>query len=162
SHDDVVGVAYGLTVGPGSALGINFGGHAVKWPGAVSGSMIDLNDGLDPSYKKDWILIAAFSISDDGDIVGRAVHKKPGKLGGKYHAFLLKGKTFIDLGALKEDAYDSSAAYALNACGTTVPEIEKVVGYTFTKEDYHYGFTWTESSGLVSMGTLPPYSSDPT
>lgn len=156
--DDVVGAAYDPKVGPGSALGITFGGHAVIWPGADPKKMKDLNDDVDAKYKKDWILIAAFGISDDGDIVGRALNKK-----GKYHAFLLKGVggTFFDLGALKEDMVDSSAAYAINECGEKVPAIDKVVGYTLTTTSAHYGFIWTEASGLMDFGALPAYSSVP-
>jgi len=157
-HDDVVGAAYGSTVGP-VALGVTFDGHAVIWPGADPKKMKDLNEDLDVSVKKDWILKAAFDINDDGDIVGRAYNKKLGK----DHAFLLKGigGKFLDLGALSEDKFDSSAAYAINACGEKEPPIDKVVGYTYTKKDYHYGFVWTEASGLIDMGTLPPYSSKP-
>ena len=156
--DDVVGAAYGSTVGP-VEFGVTFDGHAVIWPGADPKKMKDLNLDLDVGVKKDWILKAAFGISDDGDIVGRAYNKKLGK----YHAFLLKGigGKFFDLGALKEYKSDSSAAYAINACGDTKPPIDKVVGYTYTKKDFHYGFVWTEESGLMDMGTLPPYSSKP-
>jgi probable HAF family extracellular repeat protein len=153
--DDVVGVAYGPTVKPGSALGMTFGGHAVLWPHADSASIIDLNDYMDPGSKKDWILIAAFGINDAKEIVGRALDLHLGK----YHAFLLKSKGAkpIDLGALKEDIYDSSAAYAINTCGETVPLIDKVVGYTYTKKDAHYGFVWTEGVGMKDMGTLTGY-----
>jgi uncharacterized membrane protein len=155
TSDDVVGVAYGPTVMPGSALGITFGGHAVLWPHADPASIIDLNDYMDPSSKTDWILIAAFGINDAKEIVGRALDLHLGK----YHAFLLKSKGVkpIDLGALKEDIYDSSAAYAINTCGETVPLIDKVVGYTYTKKDAHYGFVWTEGVGMKDMGTLTGY-----
>jgi len=157
-HDDVVGAAYGSALGP-LTLGVTFDGHAVIWPGADAKKIKDLNDDLDGSVKKDWILKAAFGITDDGDIVGRAYNKKLGK----YHAFLLKGigSKFFDLGALKEDKFDSSAAYAVSACGEKEPPIDRVVGYTYTKKAYHYGFVWTEDSGLMDMGTLPPYSSKP-
>jgi probable HAF family extracellular repeat protein len=157
SSDDVVGAAYGPTIGP-VGLGVTFDGHAVIWPGMDPKSMKDLNDGLDDSVKKDWILKAAFGINDDGDIVGRAYNKKLKK----YHAFLLKGMKFIDLGALKEDVSDSSAAYAINECGEKVPAIDKVVGYTLdspTCPAGHCGFVWTAASGLTDMGTLPPYYS---
>jgi probable HAF family extracellular repeat protein len=153
-HDDVVGAAYGPALGL-LTLGVTFfPGHAVIWPGADPKSMKDLNDDLDAGTKADWILTAAFGINDDGDIVGRAYHKKLKQ----YHAFLLKGVggKLFDLGALKEDATDSSAAYAINECGDKLPAIDKVVGYTFTSTDSHYGFIWTEVSGMTSMGTLLP------
>gem|GEM_PF-6225281 len=157
-HDDVVGAAYGPTLGP-VTLGVTFDGHAVIWPGADPKKMKDLNDDLDVSVKTDWILKAAFGINDDGDIVGRAYSKKLGK----YHAFLLKsiGGKFFDLGALKEDKSDSSAAYAINECDEKVPALDKVVGYTYTAKAYHDGFVWTAESGLIDMGTLSPYSSKP-
>jgi probable HAF family extracellular repeat protein len=157
-HNDVVGAAYGPKVGPDSPSGITFGGHAVIWPGADPKKMKDLNDDLLPKYKKDWILIVAFGISDDGDIVGRAYNKTK-KI---YHAFLLKGVggEFVDLGALK-DKSDSSAAYAINACGESAPEIDKVVGYTLTTKSLHYGFTWTEANSLMDFGALPAYLSVP-
>ena len=153
--DDVVGVAFGPTVKPGSALGMTFGGHAVLWPHMDPDLMTDLNDYMDPGSKKDWILIAAFGINDAKEIVGRALDLHLGK----YHAFLLKseGAKPIDLGALKEDIYDSSAAYAINSCGETVPMIDKVVGYTFIKTASHYGFVWTEIGGMKDMGTLTGY-----
>jgi probable HAF family extracellular repeat protein len=134
----------------------------VIWPGADPKKMKDLNDGLDASIKKDWILIVAFGINDDGDIVGRALNKKPGK----FHAFLLKGSggKFFDLGALKEDGpptFESSAAYAINECDEKVPAIDKVIGYTLTTKSLHDGFVWTEAGGLVDMGALPAYLSVP-
>jgi len=122
-HDDVVGAAYASKLGPVS-FGVTFDGHAVIWPHVTADHkvMTDLNDGLADKVKEDWILKAAFGIDDDGDIVGRAYKKKPGK----YHAFLLKGVggEFFDLGALKEDIFDSSAAYGINACDAVVPEID--------------------------------------
>ena len=42
-----------------------------------------------------------------------------------------------------------------------MPAIDKVVGYTYTAKAYHDGFVWTAESGLIDMGTLPPYSSKP-
>ena len=158
SHDDVVGAAYGPSVGP-VAFGVTFDGHAVIWPDADPKKMKDLNLDLDASVKKDWILKAAFGINDDGDIVGRAYNKKLGK----YHAFLLKGigGIFFDLGALKEDTFDSSAAYSISECDEKVPPTDKLVGYSYTKKDYHDGFVWTAGAGLMDMGTLPPYSSKP-
>jgi probable HAF family extracellular repeat protein len=165
-HDDVVGAAYALKFGPVS-FGVTFDGHAVIWPhvDADHKVMTDLNDDLADKVKKDWILKAAFGISDDGDIVGRAYKKKTGK----YHAFLLKGVggEFFDLGALKEDVFDSSAAYALNACDAAVPEIDKVVGYTYADSKtypgkaFHYGFVWTGDSGLTEIETLGPYAAKP-
>ena len=165
-HDDVVGAAYALKFGPVS-FGLTFDGHAVIWPhvDAAPAAMTDLNDGLAADIKKDWILRAAFAIADDGDVVGRAYNKKTGK----YHAFLLKGVggKFVDLGALKEDVFDSSAAYALDACHSTMPEIDEVVGYTFTDsktypgKSFHYGATWIDGIGPADMETLPPYSSKP-
>ena len=154
-HDDVVGAAYSPALGP-LTLGVTFfPGHAVLWSGADPKSMKDLNDDLDASVKADWILTAAFGINDDGDIVGRAYNKKLKK----YHAFLLKGvgEIFFDLGALKEDVTDSSAAYAINECGEKVPAIDKVVGYTYTPKDFHYGFIWTDAAGLMDIGTLAAY-----
>jgi hypothetical protein len=117
--------------------------------------MKDLNDDLSAKFKADWVLVAAFAINDDGDIAGRAYNKKLKT----YHAFLLKGVggAFFDLGALKEDISDSSAAYSLNECGEKVPPIDKVVGYSYTPEDFHYGFIWTEATSLMSMKTLSGY-----
>ena len=153
-HDDVVGAAYSPAFGPIS-FGISFSGHAVIWPGAEPASMKDLNDDLSAAVKADWVLVAAFAISDDGDIVGRAYNKKLKK----YHAFLLKGVggAFFDLGALKEDIFDSSAAYAINECGEKLPVIDRVVGYTYTPADFHYGFLWTEATGLMAMKTVSGY-----
>jgi probable extracellular repeat, HAF family len=153
-HDVVVGTAYGTFLGS-PFLGPTFDGHAMIWAKPDAASMKDLNDDLSPSLKADWTLNAAFAINDDGDIVGRALDKKIGK----HHAFLLKGDgKFVDLGALKEDAADSSAAYAINECGDKPPAIDKVVGYTFTKKDSYYGFAWTEPSGMTDLGTLPGYA----
>src|SRR6266850_306319 len=143
------------------AAGINDGGNVV---GACSPSYFGKSGGAWHAFrtepgsvitKKDWILIAAFDINDAKEIVGRALDLHLGK----YHAFLLKSKGVkpIDLGALKEDIYDSSAAYAINTCGETVPLIDKVVGYTYTKKDAHYGFVWTEGVGMKDMGTLTGY-----
>jgi probable HAF family extracellular repeat protein len=165
SSDDVVGSAYDPKLGL-DTFGITFApAHAVIWPGAVPASMTDLNDGLDAGHKKDWLLTAAFGISDDGDIVGRAYYLKTKK----YHAFLLKGVggTFLDLGTLKEDVFDSSAAYALSTCDSAVPETDRVVGYTYTDSKtypgkaFHYGFEWTEAGGLMEFETLPPYYTTP-
>jgi probable HAF family extracellular repeat protein len=155
-HDDVVGAAYGPALGA-LTLGVTFfPAHAVIWSGADPKTMKDLNDDLDAGAKADWILTAAFGINDDGDIVGRAYNTKLKK----YHAFLLKGVggKFFDLGALKESATGSSAAYALNECGEKLPAIDKVVGYTYTTDDSYYGFIWTEATGLMDMKTLSGYS----
>src|SRR5439155_12181748 len=57
--------------------------------------------------------------------------------------------------------FDSSAAYAINECDEKVPAIDKVVGYTLTTPSVHYGFVWTETSGLMDFGALPAYSSVP-
>src|SRR5262249_26858593 len=131
--DDVVGAAWTLF----------FDKHAVIWA-AGEHAMVDLNDYLAVSAKKDWKLIEAYAINDAGEIVGRAKHLD------KLHAFLLKGKGAIpiDLGALAEFKDDSSAAYSINAC-------EQVVGYTFTPKAYD-GFLWTAATGMKDMTTLPP------
>jgi len=152
-HEVIVGAAYGSSVGP-VFFGPTFDGHAVIWSTPAAASMKDLNDDLPFSLKADWTLNSAFAINDDGDIVGRALNKKLGK----HHAFLLKsGVKFVDLGAIKEGAADSSAAYAINECADKLPAIDKVVGYTFTKKDSFYGFVWTEAAGMTDIGTLSSY-----
>ncbi len=129
--DDVVGAAWAFFADK----------HAVIWLHGAH-AMIDLNDYMDSSAKKDWKLTQAYAINDAGHIVGRAIHL------GKVHAFLLKtkGAVPIDLGAIVEKDDDSSTAYGINAC-------DDVVGYTNTSKDYH-GFLWKEPSGMTDIGTL--------
>ncbi len=129
--DDVVGAAWSFFADK----------HAVIWLHGAH-AMIDLNDYMVSSAKKDWKLTQAYAINDEGHIAGRAIYL------GKAHAFLLKseGEVPIDLGAIVEKKDDSSAAYGINACGD-------VVGYTNTSKDYH-GFLWKEPDGMTDMGTL--------
>ncbi len=136
-YDDVVGSAWSFFADK----------HAVIWPHGDH-SMIDLNDYMDPSAKKDWKLIQAYGINDEEHIVGRAMHLK------KLHAFLLKGKGAVpeDLGAIYEisDVDDASTAYGLNAC-------DEVVGYTLDATLSYHGFLWNEDSGMTTTGTVPGY-----
>ena len=129
------GVVVGCAWKPGNLPGIPHFLRAVRW--AADGTVTELGTFGGPHS-------CAFSINNDGWIVGRAGVSAIGA----EHAFLWReGSGMIDLGTL---GGSNSRAWAVNSVG-------QIVGESTTGElgDFLHAFIWTANGGMVELPRLP-------
>jgi probable HAF family extracellular repeat protein len=157
----------GLGGATAAAFSVNSSGVAAGWGDTVQGSTQALVTGSS-TLQVLALGSQAYGINDSGAVVGMqgthgalwtsagmtdlganvsamAINDSGQIAGGNGHAILIGAGGTQDLGTLGGGSW--SAAYGLNNTG-------EVVGSAMLSNGHFEGFTWTQQTGMVSLGTL--------